>query len=242
MKPIEVLIVDDEPIARDILETFVSKIPGLHIAGMCKNAIEAFAAINKGDVDILLTDIDMPEISGIDFLNSLRNPPLVIFTTAHSEYALESYNLDAVDYLVKPISFDRFLKAMNKAINIVNVKPVNVSAAKSVGSSGEQIMFVKTSGKLQKVDLEKLWMIEALKDYLKLYVDKEKIVIHSTMKNMEDQLSQMPQFLRVNKSYIVNVRFVDEIEGNIISIKGTQVPIGNTYKQEVLDYFDRLRL
>ena len=104
MNPVEVLIVDDEPLARDVLEAFALKVPELHIAGICKNALEAFSAINKTKIDILLTDINMPEISGIEFLNSLKNPPLVIFTTAYSEYAVESYELNAVDYLVKPIT------------------------------------------------------------------------------------------------------------------------------------------
>jgi len=114
MKKIRTLIVDDEPIAQEILETYVAKIPELELAGKCKNALEAFSILNKGETDLMLLDINMPEISGMDFLKSLKNPPLVIFTTAYSEFAIESYELNAVDYLLKPISFDRFLRAIDK--------------------------------------------------------------------------------------------------------------------------------
>lgn len=243
MKTFDVLVVDDEPIAQDILETYIQKVPGLHLAGKCKNALEAFGHISRQEIDIILIDINMPEINGIDFLKSLKNPPLIIFTTAYSQYAVESYELDAIDYLLKPISFDRFLKAINKALGILQgMNSNNTPVATKQSAMSENMLFVKADGKLRKIDLDKLWLIEALKDYLKLYVDNDKIVVHSTMKNFEDQLAHVPYFVRVNKSYIVNLKFILEINGNIIHLKGMQIPIGNTYKDGLLELINNLKL
>jgi len=242
MKIAEVLIVDDEPLARDILENYVQKIPGLHIAGTCKNALEAFSHINKQQIDILLIDINMPEISGIDFLKSLKNPPIVIFTTAYSQYAVESYELNAVDYLLKPISFDRFLKAIHKATELLqNDRETAQAVATPSGFSGN-VLFVKSDGKLLKIDLNQLWLIEGLKDYLKLHIDSGKIIVHSTMKNFEDQLAHLPAFVRVNKSYIINIKYITEIDGNVIRLKNESITIGSTYKDEVHKLFDNYKL
>lgn len=232
MKPLTVLIVDDEPIARDILEGYVNQVPGLLLAGKCKSAFEAQAVLGSTHIDVLLLDINMPLINGIDFLKSIKHPPAVIFTTAYAEYAVQSYELNAVDYLLKPIAFERFFAAITKVMNQHRVTPAN-QVPEPAGKAGENVMFVKANGKLVKIDLGKLWLVEGLKDYLKLYVGDEKLVVYSTMKNMEEQLAFLPNFVRVSKSNIVNIRYITEIEGNAIRLNGQDVVIGPTYKDKV---------
>lgn len=238
-----ILIVDDEPIARDILETYVLRLTDATLAGKCKNALEAFGTLSREQVDVMLLDINMPEISGTELINTLKNPPLVIFTTAYSEYAVESYELNALDYLLKPISFERFLKAINKAndtLRQASVQTSNEIAAPSLAD--EKILFVKSGSRLLKVDISRLWLIEGLKDYVRLWIDNNPIVVHITMKSIEDQLAGTPFFVRINKSYIINIRFVDEIDGNVLRLKGQSVTIGNTYRGEVHDLFNKMKL
>jgi DNA-binding LytR/AlgR family response regulator len=239
----QVLIVDDEPIARDILETYVLKMNDMQLVSKCRNALEAFGVLSRQHVDLVLLDINMPEISGIDFIKNLKNPPLVIFTTAYSEYAVESYELNAVDYLVKPVSFDRFLKAIDKANAILQSASLkNNSLMATTSFSGNQVLFVKSEGKLVKVDLSHLWLVEGLKDYVRLWTDTAKVIVHTTMKNFEDQLSGNPSFIRVNKSYIINIGYVTEVDGNTIRLKDQAITIGNTYRDEVHSHFDKLKL
>lgn len=231
-----VLIVDDEPIAQDILEVYIGKTPGLQLAGKCRNALEAFRILNTTQVDLLLLDINMPEITGIDFIKTLKNPPLVIFTTAYSEYAIESYELNAVDYLLKPISFERFLKAVNKASDILSRKEL------PAGTAQDSSIFIKADGKLVRIDLKQLWFAEGLKDYIQLWTEQGKMVIHSTMKNFEETLAPYSNFIRVQKSYIVNVEYISEIDGNTIRIKGQPISIGNTYREQVNTILGKYRL
>jgi DNA-binding LytR/AlgR family response regulator len=240
MEKIKVLIVDDEPIAQDILETYISKIADLQLTGKCRNALEAFQIVSKQQVDLILLDINMPEISGIDFLKTLKNAPLVIFTTAYSEYALQSYELDAVDYLLKPIPFDRFLKAINKVIAILNNEHKN--ADPKAATATDNTMFVKADGKLIKIDLAQLWFVEGLKDYIKLWTSTGKIVLRSTMTNIEETLSAYPNFVRIHKSYIINLNHISEVDGNMIRIKDQVVTIGNTYKDEVQALLNKFKL
>lgn len=247
MKTIRVAIVDDEPLAQEILETYLAKLPGFVLVGKCKNALEAFSLLNREAVDMMLLDINMPEITGMDFLKTLRNPPLVIFTTAYPQFALESYELDAVDYLLKPIAFDRFMKAMNKARDIMqasvkHTEPVAAPASAPAPAAPDNVMFVKSEGKLVKIDLPSLWLVEGLKDYIRLWTEQGKLIVHSTMKNMEEQLASLPYFVRVNKSYIVNLRHITEVDGNIIRVKSENITIGNTYREEVHRLFNQYKL
>ncbi len=239
---IRVLIVDDEPLAQDVMETYISKLPDLELVGKCNNALEAFSLLNTTKVDLMLLDINMPEISGIDFLKTLKNPPRVIFTTAYSEYAVQSYELDVIDYLVKPISFERFFKAIGKAKEFIEASASGHQKQGTVIDTKENFMFVKSDGKLVKIDLAKLWFVEGLKDYIRLWTDTGKIVVHSTMKNFEELLSELPMFLRVNKSFIVNIKHVSEVDGNVIRIKNEMITIGNTYKDKVSQIFDANKL
>jgi len=238
----QVLIVDDEPLAREVLETYVLKMPEMRIAGKCKNALEAFSLLSKHPVDLILLDINMPEITGIDLIKTLKDPPLVIFTTAYSEFAVESYELNAVDYLVKPVSFERFLKAINKANEILQPSSLKNENNVITPQPGTNIMFVKTEGKLVKVDLAHLWLVEGLKDYVRLWTDSGKIVVHTTMKSLEEQLLNMTQFVRVNKSYIINMQYITEVDGHVIRMKDQIITIGNTYRDEVHNLFDKYKL
>jgi len=238
----KVLIVDDEPLAQEILEAYINKIPGLEIAGKCKNALEAFSVLNKQEINLMLLDINMPEISGIEFLRTLKKPPMTIFTTAYSEFAVESYELDAVDYLVKPISFERFLKAINKATELLHAAKGGNAPAVTMSNTGESLLFVKSEGKLVKIDLSKLWFVEGLKDYVRFWTETGKVIVHATMKSIEEQLSGVNYFVRVSKSYIVNINCIKEIDGNTIRIKEQEVIIGSTYRDEINKLFNSYKL
>lgn len=231
----KVLIVDDEPIAQDILETYIARMPGLQLVGKCRNALEAFSAINKQPIDLLLLDINMPEVLGVDFVRSLKSPPLVIFTTAYSEYAIESYELNAVDYLLKPISFERFQKAIQKAMDAVHPSAVPEKSA-------DNTVFIKADNKLVRIDLNQLLYAESLRDYIQLYTTDGKMLIHCTMKSLEETLAPYSSFLRVQKSYIVNIASITEVDGNTIHIKEHSISIGNTYKEQVLAVLNKHRL
>lgn len=234
---LQVLIIDDEPLAQEVLQTYLQKIPGLEVAATCGNALEAFGVLNSRQVDLMLLDINMPEITGMAFLRSLKNPPPVIFTTAYSEFAADSYELDAIDYLVKPVAFDRFLKAIRKAQEAIRPAVPVPPAATDAG-----IMFVRAEGRLVKIDLAQLWMVEGLKDYVILWTGSGRVVVHHTMKHLEEQLTVRPQFLRVHKSYIINLRYVTEVDGNAIRIRDQSIAIGNTYRDAVHAVFNSYKL
>ncbi|MFN3444706.1 MAG: LytR/AlgR family response regulator transcription factor, partial [Bacteroidia bacterium] len=158
---LKVVIIDDEPLAVEVLQNHLQKIPDVHVVGACKNAIEAFAFVTKNEVDLMLLDINMPEITGIEFLSSLKEPPMVIFTTAYSEYAFKSYELDAVDYLLKPISFERLNKAITKALSNKQLKTQQAS------ETANTLLFVRSEGKWIKIDVNGIWFVEGLKDYVR---------------------------------------------------------------------------
>lgn len=232
----EVLIVDDEPMAQKILKAYVLRLTNLQLAGIANNALEAFAMIGRQHIDLVLLDINLPEVSGIELIRTLKNPPLVIFTTAYSEYAVESYELNAVDYLVKPIPFERFLQAIDKAV-AVRKKVSTVATADE-----KPIMFVKTEGKLVSVNLDELWFVEGYKDYVRLWTESGRLVVLTTMQHMEEQLAGNPRFIRVSRSYIVNLRYIKEVDGNVITIKGNAIAIGNTYRSDVSQFLEQFKL
>lgn len=236
-----VAIVEDEPLAQEILQSYLQRINTFELVATCKNALEAFALLNQQSIDLLLLDINMPHISGMDFIKSLKNPPLVIFTTAYGEYAIDSYELNAVDYLLKPISFDRFLKASNKAQEMFKPMQINIPLQSQLPANTNKLLFVRSEGKWIKIDLSKLWFVEGLKDYVKLWMEDGRITVHSTMKNFEEQLSVYSNFIRVHKSHIVNLEFVSEIENNSLKIKDQIIGIGNTYKEEVYKVLNDLK-
>jgi DNA-binding LytR/AlgR family response regulator len=242
MGALKVLIVEDEPLAREVLENYVGRTPGLEIAASCKHALEAFSILSKQHIDLLLLDINMPEINGIELLKALKNPPATIFTTAYSEFAVASYDHNAIDYLIKPIPFERFLKAIDKLVKTLNAGAGTGSNTAPMSYADPDILFVKSEGKLIRINMLELLFVEGLKDYLKLWTKTGRFIIHGTMKNMEEQLSKKPDFLRVNKSYLINMRYIDEVDGSDIKIGEHTIPIGNTYRDEVQEILNRLKL
>lgn len=230
----KVLIVDDEPLAVELLETYVSRVPGFVLAGRCSNALEAFAMLSRSQVDVVFLDINMPEVTGMELVKMLRDPPAIVFTTAYSEYAAESYNYNVVDYLVKPITFDRFMKAVQKI--------TAVKAAQSVASSSpSDTIFVRSDAKMIRVDLGELQLVEGYKNYVRLWKEKEKVIVHNTMKSFEQYLAQYPAFVRVHKSYIVNTAFIAELAGNSIRMGNEIIAIGATYRNDVFAALARFK-
>lgn len=236
MKPLNVLITDDEPIARDILKAYVSRMDSLQLVGECANAVEAYEFLKDNNVDILLLDINMPEVSGLDLLRKLPEPPATILTTAYSEFAVESYELNVTDYLLKPFSFQRFATAIGKVAEQSSSQPSTTTDAH------EDTFFVKSEGKLVKVNINELLYVEGVKDYVKLCTSDKQILVHSTMKNMEGQLSAYSGIVRVHKSYLINMQHIQEVEGNMIHLQEHTVLIGNTYKDNFFRLFDKYRL
>jgi len=215
-------IIDDEPLSRDVLRQFVSDHPDLILAGEYKDALEFIAAAESNPVDLLLLDINMPKLSGINFYKSLTDKPLVIFTTAYPEFALDGFDLNAVDYLMKPIPFDRFLQAVQK------VK----ERLKTPRDSPEYIM-LKVDKKLYRTAFEDILFFEAFGDYGKAHLTNQVLIITSTMKKMEAELPK-ELFVRVHKSFIINIAQVEFIEGNQIKIGSKLIPIGMSYRENLL--------
>ena len=227
------LIIDDEPLAIELLEDFVSKIPFLELTSSCSNAIEASAILKKLKIDLIFTDIEMPDFSGIEFMKSLDEKPLFIFTTAYSHYAVEGFNLNAVDYLVKPIPFHRFLTAVNRAREIYLLKKEGTNAIPVVVESAN-FMFVKSEYDNIKINFDDIKYIEGLKDYIKIFSTSHKpILTLSSFKKIEEKLPAN-SFIRVHRSYIVSLKYIHSVQRNRILIDQIRVPIGLNYKDEFI--------
>lgn len=229
---IRCIIVDDEPLATEILEAYVSKVAFLELVQICANAFEAMDCLKQHSVDLVFLDINMPDLSGIEFLNALPQKPAVIFTTAYADYAVEGFNLDAVDYLLKPISFDRFLKATNKAENFFNPTTAAGTSAEPAATEQEtEHLFIKTEYKIVKVNLKDIWYVEGLKDYIKIVTHEGQLLTLQSMKSMQGTLPNA-KFMRVHKSYIVAIGHIESIERNKIKIQDKWIPIGTTYRDQ----------
>ncbi len=239
---INVLIVDDEPLALDVLETFIEQMPEINIVKKCENAFEANEALKHNDIDLLFLDIQMPQLTGIDFYKSLKNPPEVIFTTAYSNYAVEGFEMDAVDYLVKPISLDRFMKAVNKASEKIGSKKVGSNAS---STEEEDFIFVKADKKLIKVNYNDILYIEGLKDYVIIRMETGRVITLQTMKSLEDKLPEK-FFKRIHRSYILGLNKIQAVVGNVVELvengKTKQIPIGKNYRDELLQIVNQNRL
>lgn len=231
---ISCLIVDDEPLAADVIESFAAKIPYLHVVGKVSSAVEALGVLKNEKIDLLFLDIQMPEMTGLELLKTLKNPPLVIFTTAFPNYALDSYEIDAADYLLKPVSFERFVKAVNKAEE-------RLRTAQSDEREKPDYIFVKADGKLIKINIPDICYVEGLKDYVIIHTQTGKVVTHNTMKNIEALLLSDDNFIRIHRSYIINLRFVKEIEGNCFKVKDQLLAVGTTFKEEVQSKLEKFR-
>lgn len=219
------LIVDDEPLARKGLEEYMRDVDFLHFVGSCENAVKAVSFLSKGNVDLILLDIHMPKVSGIEFLKTLQHPPLVIFTTAYPEYALESYALDVIDYLVKPIPFDRFLKAVQKARDY--------HALKQKAPPAPDYFFIKCDHKYEKVSYSEVLYVEAMQNYCIIYTPGRKLITYITLTGLEEQLPK-DRFLKVHKSFIVSLEKINSLDGSEILIGTARIPISRTLKDDVL--------
>lgn len=229
---LKTIIVEDEHLAAEGLKSYVAEIDFLELEAYCENALEANKILSEQTIDLIFLDIQMPKLTGIDFLKSLSKPPMVIFTTAYPNYALQGYELDVIDYLVKPYPFDRFLKAVNKAKDRFALE--NSNKQESSKDRALDYFFVKTDQKLEKVVINEICYVEAMENYVIIHTDSQKIISLMTMKSMEEKLPAN-QFIRSHKSYIVNINKVESIEGNCLNVKSKQLPISRQNKQEILN-------
>ncbi|WP_026897658.1 LytR/AlgR family response regulator transcription factor [Daejeonella oryzae] len=234
---IRCLVVDDEPLALDILADYISKIPFLKLVKTTISAIEGLSLVQNDEVDLVFLDVQMPELTGIQFLKIINGRCDVILTTAYSQYALDGYELDVTDYLLKPIAFDRFYKAAQK---VLNKKQDNAAiplpaAEPPLHTNSNNFIFVKTEHKIQKIYLDDILYIEGLKDYISIFTKSERIIILQNMKKMEETLPSK-SFVRVHKSYIIALDKIDSIERSRIQIKDKIIPVGDTYRE----YFFKL--
>jgi len=240
---INTIIVDDEPLALDILETYIEQIPELNLIARCENAIEARNILKSHQVDLIFLDIQMPGMTGIDFAKTLTDPPQIVFTTAFPNFALEGFELNAVDYLLKPVSFDRFKKAVQKC-----AEKLEVSQLKSNSESTElkqDYIFVKADKKLIKVKYSEILYIEGLKDYVIIRTEAGRVITLQTMKSLEDKMPA-DKFMRVHRSFIVNIDKITAINGNVVELieknEIKQIPVGKNYRDELGKVIDDKRL
>lgn len=237
---IKVIIIDDEPLAIEVLKKFTDTIEYLHIEGTFTNPLDAIKFLSENKIDLVFLDIEMPIINGVDLVDSLNYKPNIIFTTAFPQYAVEGFNLDAIDYLLKPISYKRFLRAVNKIVAIPNALEENVNVNKVGASNNEnKFIFVKSDYENLKVNIHEIKFIEGLKDYLKINLSNDKFVL--TLSNFASILDKIDSFdfVRVHNSYIVNINHIKSIQKNRILIGDKRIPISETYKK---DFFDKIKL
>lgn len=230
---INCVIIDDEPLARKGLREYISDVEFLHLAGEYDNPLKATEMVSRGDAQLLFLDIQMPKITGLDFMKTLQKPVPVIFTTAFPQFALDGFELNALDYLVKPISFDRFLKAALKAKEYYEVRQKN-EADKPSATGPHDHFFIKADNKLVKVSFNDILFIEALQNYVVVHTHEKKLITYLTFKSVEEYLPSS-QFIKVHKSFIVSAPKIDSIEGNDIRIGQHYIPVSRNLKDEVMD-------
>lgn len=227
---ISCLVVDDEPLARAIIKSYISQVPLLRLEGECANAIEAFSFLQHRPVDLMFLDIRMPQLNGNDFLKTLKNPPKVIMTTAYTDYALEGYELDVVDYLLKPIPFDRFLKSVNKAYGHGVPK---MEQAVPEEKTSDSFVYFRADRKMVKVMLKDILYIESMKDYIKVITAAGTIITKQSISSVEAMLPEK-EFIRSHRSYIVSSRHIKSFTAELIEIHNTEIPIGKLFRNEVM--------
>lgn len=221
---IKCIITDDEPIARKGLQGYIEKIDYLELVAVCEDAIQLNTVLKERQADLLFLDIEMPYVTGVDFLKSNTHSPKVIFTTAYEKYAIAGYELDVLDYLLKPISFDRFLKASNKAFDYFSGKQ----------EEGHSFIFIKANSKLEKINFDEFLFAEAMENYVAVYTTGKKYLASTTLKGLMENLPEK-QFIQTHKSYIVNANGINSIEGNLINVGNYQVPISKSMKESVME-------
>lgn len=231
MSILRCIAVDDEPLALEVIQRFAEKIPGLELIGSFANPLEALQFMREEPVDLLFLDIQMPDLTGMQLIESLPSLPMIIFTTAYSQYAADSYEIDAVDYLLKPIPFDRFLKAVNKAFKL--------HQASSDHKSQADYLFIKSDTRYFKVNYEDIKFIEGMRDYVAVHTPKQRIL---TLMSMTRILERLPsdQFMRVHKSYIIGIRHIELVQNHRITIAGREIPISNSYREAFQAFVDKV--
>ena len=227
---IKCIIVDDEQLARQVIQNHMQRLPGLELVAVCGSASEALGVLKKKEVDLIFLDIRLPGITGLDFLRSLSDPPLVILTTAYGNYALESYELNVIDYLLKPISFERFKKAVEK---VMDGRLYSPAAAENLQIPSDHV-FIKSGNKFFRVDFSEIVYVEAMKDYLRIHTSDYNLVTHQTLSYFEKILPPN-RFIRVHKSFIVAISHIRSIYGNSVETGKTTIRIGNSYKEAVMN-------
>lgn len=230
------MIVEDEPLARNLITEYVKKVSYLNLIKACSSALEAMEVLRANPVDLLFLDVQMPELTGISFLKSLQKKPLVILTTAYSEYALEGYELDITDYLLKPITFERFLKAVDKANQRMSTPPATQGTEKPA-EAPPNFIFVKDGTKLVKIRWDDILYVEGLKDYVTIHTRTQKVISLQRLKVLEEQLPA-DKFIRVHNSFIVALDAIDSVHKDKIQIGQAAVPIGDTYKKSFREFIE----
>jgi DNA-binding LytR/AlgR family response regulator len=239
MRKISCIIADDEALAREVIERHVQKIEQLHLAATCSNGIEVFNALKTKPADLLFLDIQMPHLTGIDLLRTLKNPPAVIITTAYREFAIEGYELNVIDYLLKPVSFERFLKAIDKyelLDNSPQFKPATLAVDNKPGDS-KAFIYIKSDKRMVRVMLKDLLYIEGLKDYVKVHTAEGSVITYQTLTYFEEKLSN-DQFMRVHRSYIVSLDHISAYSATQIEIGKVSIPIGSSHAKDVIKKFN----
>jgi len=231
MQSIHSIIIDDEPLARKGLKEYINDVDFLSMDGEFDDPLKAMKILNEGTVQLVFLDIQMPKITGIDFFKSLQHAPPVIFTTAYPQYALDGFDLNAIDYLVKPISFERFLKAVLKVKEYYEVRQKNTTEA---GRGKEDFFFIKADNKLVKIFFEEILFVEALQNYVAIHTAGKKFITYLTFKSIEDYLPA-DRFIKTHKSFIISAAKIDNIDGNDIRIGEHHIPISRSSKDEVMD-------
>ena len=217
------LVVDDEPLALEILESYINKLPNLHLVKTCHNALEAFEVIKEETIDLIFLDIQMPKLTGMEFLKGLKHAPAVILTTAYRDYAIQSYELNVVDYLLKPFSFERFFKAVNK-VPLVSTNPEE---------KRDSFIYLKMDKKVIKVCLKDILFIESMKDYIKVKTPDQEVISHQKISYMEEHLPKSI-FMRVHRSFIISIPNIQAYSASSVELGGHSIPIGRNYKDTVL--------
>jgi two-component system LytT family response regulator len=231
------LAIDDEPLALEQLKIYIGKIPFLELVGACQSALEASKMLAEKKVDAIFIDINMPDLNGLAFVQTLVNPPLVVFTTAYSEYAVEGYKVDAVDYLLKPFGIDDFQRAANKVLRQYNAAHGNITADTL---DEDDVIYLKADYRMVKVTISKIRYVEGMSEYLRIYLDGEKkpVIVLLSMKKIEERLPS-DTFMRVHRSYIVNLKKIEAVSRNrILMDEDTYIPIGDNYKDDFFNYLN----
>lgn len=229
------MVVDDEKLAQDVLVHHIAKFEALELAGVCNHVFELISFLNRDKyIDLVFLDIKMPEISGTEFVSMFNNPPAIIYTTAYNQYALDAFDQSALDYLLKPVSLERFSKAVQKAQQFLRVQTPEV--VQPVPDSKNDSFYVKSDKKLVKIDPDQLLYIEGMRNYICLYLETEKVIVHGTLAGIEEKLSRKDAVIRVHKSFFINLNKVKYVEQHVITLNtGKNIPIGLNYREQVYD-------